>query len=283
MKKFVATFLLLAALATGLFIWISPKGKSAEASNHAVVASDTDSTPQEKIVDTSTMSDEIQSIIDENPSLQIAVAITDLTNGKTYSVGTTAGFKAASITKLITAAAYLHLTEKGDLSLTQTISVISANTLLQRMIVNSDNTSWHTLNTKITSNTLEDYAAQIGITSYSADTNTIKAEDINILLSKLYSKDLLNDENTDLLLSYMKNSTQTNYIVDNASSYSTVYHKAGWLEDRVHDTAIIDDGSHPYALTIFTKSTGAYDAAAGQAIFKAITDSTIKAFITSQQ
>jgi hypothetical protein len=59
-----------------------------------------------------------------------------------------------------------------------------------------------------------------------------------------------------------------------------VYHKAGWLDDRVHDAAIIDNGKHPYVLVIFTKDiSGDYNAAIGHKIYADITKTTTQLFL----
>ena len=52
----------------------------------------------------------------------------------------------------------------------------------------------------------------------------------------------------------------------------TVFHKAGWLDDRAHDTAIIELTERTYNLVIFTKTKyGDYDFDRGQQLFSNIT------------
>lgn len=76
----------------------------------------------------------------------------------------------------------------------------------------------------------------------------------------------------------MKQADNRNYIVALVPSTDTVYHKAGYLKDRVHDAAIIETGSEKYALVIFTKSSGQYDFTVGQELFGKITKASLATF-----
>ena len=108
------------------------------------------------------------------------------------------------------------------------------------------------------------------------------ATDISSLLTKLHDVKLLNTSNTRLLLSYMKDadSDYSQYIVAAVPSGVTVYHKVGWLSDRVHDAAIITDGTHSYVLVIFTKANdGNYNETAGEQVFHQLTQITDQTFL----
>ncbi len=111
-------------------------------------------------------------------------------------------------------------------------------------------------------------------------TNTINPKDIAILLQKLYGNKLINEAHTKQLLGYMKEANYTNYIPAVVPEGVTVYHKAGWLNYRVHDSAIIDDGTNSYVLVIFTKMKTGYDSTAGLDVFHKITKASLDVFLT---
>src|SRR5579862_2750335 len=230
---------------------------------------------------TTQMSTQINSVIQANPAMDIGVAIEDLNNGKSYHYGLSDPFIAASVGKLITATLFLHEVENGQQTMNQTLSYGTARYELQQMIEQSDNTAWQDLNTLLTHDTLQAYATQIGLTDYDPAQNTLTVDDIALLLGKLYKNELLNTADTNLLLSYMHDANFDSYIPASVPAGVKVYHKAGWLDDRVHDAAIIDNGKHPYVLVIFTKEDDGsdYNATEGHQIFAAITTATVQAFI----
>ena len=67
-------------------------------------------------------------------NVEVGVSLIDLDTGAQTNVGETAAFTAASTTKVLAAAAYLHQVEQGTHSLDETIDGQSAQTLLQNMI-----------------------------------------------------------------------------------------------------------------------------------------------------
>jgi beta-lactamase class A len=227
------------------------------------------------------MASQINSVIQANPSMDVGVAIEDLNSGKAYHYGLSDPFIAASVGKLLTATLFLHEVENGQQSLDQQLSYGTAGYELQQMIEQSDNTAWDDLNTLLSHETLENYATQIGLSNYDPDQNTLTVDDIALLLSKLYKGELLNSSNTNLLLSYMHDANFDSYIPASIPTGVKVYHKAGWLDDRVHDAAIIDNGKQAYVLVIFTKMNDGsnYDDVLGHQIFAGITTATVQAFL----
>lgn len=227
------------------------------------------------------MGSQINGVIQANQEMDVGIAIEDLNNGKAYHYGLSDPFIAASVGKLITATLFLHEVEEGQQTMGQSLSYGTAQYELQQMIEQSDNTAWQDFNTLLTHDGLQAYATQIGLTNYDPDQNTLTVDDIALLLGKLYKNELLNASDTNLLLSYMHDANYDSYIPASVPAGVKVYHKAGWLDDRVHDAAIIDDGKHPYVLVIFTKMDdgSSYDTIEGHQIFAGITTATVQAFI----
>jgi beta-lactamase class A len=222
---------------------------------------------------------DIQSVITQHSDLDISVAITDLQTGKTYNYGDNSAFTAASVGKLITTATFMNKVEKGTASLRQTVGGFTAQTEIQKMLVESDNTAWKNMEEVVTLSAQQAYAESIGLTSYSATENTVSSADIALLLTKLSSGKLFNDSHTGLILSYMSQANYRGYIVAAIPDGVDVYHKVGLLEDRVHDAAIIKKGNRSYVLVVFTKAkSGSYDFSQAPSLFGTITTDSLQAF-----
>jgi len=229
------------------------------------------------------MATQINDIITAHPDMDIGVAIEDLNNDKPYKYGISDPFIAASISKILTATLFLHEVENGQQTLSEDVGGYTAQYELQQLIEVSDDDAWANLNDLLTHDGLLAYAQQIGLTSYDSDQNTLTASDISLLLGKLYKNELLNTADTKLLMTYMHDANYDGYIVASVPTGVKVYHKIGFLDDRVHDAAIIDNGKHPYVLVIFTKmdDDGDYDNTEGHQIFAAITTATVQAFLVA--
>jgi beta-lactamase class A len=239
------------------------------------------SKPTLTAVQTSLMSSQINNVISSYQDMEVGVAIVDLNNHKSYRYGISQPFIAASISKVLTASLFLHEVELGQQTLNEDIDGSSAQYELQQLIEISDDTAWINLNNSLTNDALSNYAQQIGLRNYDPSQNTLTADDISLLLAKLYKGELLNSADTQLLMNYMHDANYDNYIVASVPKGVKVYHKIGFLDDRVHDAAIIDNGKHPYVLVIFTKmdNDGDYDDAEGHQIFASITSATVQAFL----
>ena len=79
------------------------------------------------------------SMLVTSKSTDVGIAAIDLKTGETVSVRGNNRYPMASTVKVAVAATYLSYVEKGDRSLDDTISGVSASTLMRRMLVHSDN------------------------------------------------------------------------------------------------------------------------------------------------
>lgn len=197
-------------------------------------------------------------IIAANPNVNIAVGVIDSKTNTKVNYGFAEAFHGASTTKVLTASAYLSLVEKGERSLDTVISGRTAQEHIRLMINRSNNESWAVLNSAVGYNQLTAYGQSNGLSSYNYIGNTITAADQATLLQKLYKRQLLNESHTTLLLSYMQATNNETMLPAVLPEGATLYHKYGQLEDRLHDTGIIEYKNRPLILTIYTKG-GATD------------------------
>jgi beta-lactamase class A len=252
-----------------------------DAGQKAVLSNTVQAAVQQKAaytLDEQSLADAIQSVVTANPQMDLSVSIVDLQTKKTYHYGDMESYTAASITKLMTIALFLQETETGKTSLTQEVAGVSARTLLERLIVDSDNEAWHVLNDALTHDALKIYASSIGIESYDPDANIIRTDDVALLLGKLAGGQLLNNANTDLLLSFMSRAGMRNYLVAGVPAGASAYHKTGYLSDRFHDAAIVKKGDRSFVLVAFSKTSGSYDFSKGATVFQGLASSVSSVF-----
>jgi len=215
--------------------------------------------PIKSTISLSAMEQKIQTVINNNPQVDTSVSLVDLDTGSHLHFGVTDTFEGASTTKLITASEYLHDVENGTETMSKDLGGETGSQALELMIVNSDNTAWQLLVSEMGEDQLASYAQSIGINDFDVSDNTLTSDDIALLLQKLYTGQLLNKSDTSLLLSYMKRANDAEYIPPAIPKGDTVYHKAGLLDDRAHDAAIITDGNHAFVVVVFTNGHGTYN------------------------
>lgn len=195
----------------------------------------------------------INAIIDSHPNYDIGVGLIDTKSDKAIILGDTKPFTAASTTKVLTAAITMNAVESGKLSLEKEINDHTVSWHLQQMVNQSNNESWQALNYTFGEKKIEAYAKKIGLSSYKYKGNILSAGDMAKLLSKLYKGQLMNPAHTKQILGYMQHTNDDSFIPAIADTNEiTVYHKYGWLDNYVHDTAILVKNDTKWALAIYT-------------------------------
>lgn len=222
----------------------------------------------------------VQQVMNANPSVTFGVSVVDVDSGKALNLGTQTPFIAASTGKLLTAALYLHEVGLKQASLSHHVAGDSAQDWLRQMIVYSDNTAWENLNTYLTHPALAAYAESIGIHDYDVTDNMLAPHDTALLLDKLANGSLLKPVQTSLLLGYMKIANYRDSIVPAVPPEDTVYHKIGFLDDYLHDAAIIQNpAGRRVVLVIYTNGNGTYDDDTRNAAMQAITRAVIQNYL----
>jgi beta-lactamase class A len=262
LRRAVSTFILAALVVVGVhYALVHPRGTKTTPVAKATQTTKTAAQPvtTTPTIDLTSVSNQINSVIQQHSSIDFSVSLIDLTNGQSAHYGDSAAFTAASVTKLITAADFLNEVEKGQQTLTETINGSSAKYELQQMIVVSDDNAWDALNTHLGYAQVQDYAANLGWTSFQSIPNTVTSDNIANLLQQLYGGKLLNTSDTNLLLGWMKQANYRTYVVPAVPAGDTIYHKIGLYEDFVNDATIITNGKQTVVLVIFTNGNGTYN------------------------
>lgn len=290
-KRRLPPYVKLAGIAVCLLIifliakvtFMSNNDQPESAANQAALTTEHEKTteqsePSERHVNTVRLQGELNKIIEQYP-YDTSTTVIDLNSGALLHAGEGYSYIAASTTKLLTAILYLSAVETGQESMDTIIGGKPARQQLELTINLSDNFAWHKLNSHLTTSRLDAYAEKQGLMSYDTRSNTITSDDMARLTAKLYKGELLNEEHTKLLLSWMQDTSEERFIPAAVPDGTALYHKAGYLPDRVHDVAVVDNGSAPFVIVIFTKSSGgSYDYTIGQKLFRQLTEQVVTTF-----
>jgi beta-lactamase class A len=241
---------------------------SAVAAAPAVVAPAVPAAPVTGV--TPALDADINGIINANSEYQIGVTLIDLSNGSSRQYGVQEPFEAASTAKVLAAAAYYHLVETGAASLDDPLGDYTSGFQVKEMIQNSDNDSWSLIMDAVGHPELQAYAASIGV-NYDPEINTLTPTEMAGILADLYTGKLLNQQDTDQLLSYMQNTNYETLIPAAVPAGITVFHKYGLLDDELHDASILAKGNRAYAFVVYTKGQDESDIPARTDVFHQLT------------
>ncbi|MGO4236455.1 serine hydrolase [Pseudarthrobacter sp. YAF2] len=199
------------------------------------------------------LQDSVDNILSEADQYRIGLALADVSGGAERTFGDADAFTAASTAKILTAAAYYHLVEKGEATLDEPMGDYDAAFQLKAMVNDSNNDSWQLLMDAVGYPQLIAYADSIGVT-YDPEKNLLTAADMALILKKLYAGELLNADNTAQLLSYMQDTNNEDLIPAGSRAGIDVHHKYGELSGELHDAALLSYGGSTFALVIYTEN-----------------------------
>jgi beta-lactamase class A len=197
--------------------------------------------------------DNVESILEEAGDYRIGLALADVSGDAALAFGDSDVFAAASTAKIITAAAYYHLVETGEASLDEPLGDYDAAFQMEAMVNQSNNDSWLLLMDAVGYPRLIDYAASIGVT-YDPEQNLLTPADMALVLKQLYAGDLLNQDNTAELLSYMQDTNNDDLIPAGSRAGIDVHHKYGEIGGELHDAALLTYRGSTFALVIYTEN-----------------------------
>lgn len=259
--KIFLTSLIVAGLLTGAVFSSTSKAPANEVL--AITTSDSTAATVAPIADVASivgdsvfepdLTTRLDALIANYPELDIAVSLIDLDTGAQFNAGLSgARFKAASTTKVLTAAAYLYEVQQGNAILDQTIDGVPAWQLLEQSIEVSDNAAWDSLRNYL-GDKQQTFANQLGLDSYEGgDLNIVSAADLSRMLVKLYEGNILADSYTTILFEFMAQANATDLIAGALPDDAVVLHKYGELWGNLHDIALVKYQGHRFALAILT-------------------------------
>lgn len=213
----------------------------------------------------------INAVIAANSRHQLGVALIDVSDGVLHGYGVQDKFVAASTGKILAAAAYYNLVERGQASLAAPLGVSTAGGQIRQMVQQSNNTSWTLILGALGQRALADYAASIGI-GYDRTLNTLTPGEMARILELLYTGRLLNTEHTQQLLSYMQGTNFETLIPAAVPPGVSVFHKYGLLSGNLHDASVLASGDRAYVFVVYTLGRNLSDMEDRARVIRALTE-----------
>jgi beta-lactamase class A len=192
-----------------------------------------------------------------NKSADVGIAALDLASGESVSVKGNTPFPMASTVKVAVAALYLAQVDHGRRSLDDTINGVSARTLMDRMMINSDNHATDVLMRDLGGpRVLHDWLQDRGVTGLRVDRNIAQLlaakrdlwdrrdsstpEAMVSLLQKIYKAELISPQSRNYLLDVMARcKTGKNRMRALLPFGTPVEHKTGTLNGYTSDVGFI--------------------------------------------
>jgi beta-lactamase class A len=207
-----------------------------------------------------------------NKSADVGIAALDLNTGETVSIKGNTPFPMASTVKVAIAALYLAQVDHGRRSLDDTISGVSARSLMARMLIHSDNRATDMLLRDLGGpSAVHDWLADNGVSGLRVDRTIAQLlgskrdlwdrRDSSTpvamvdLLKRIYKAELIKPESRDYLLDLMSRcQTGKNRMKALLPWGTPVEHKTGTLDGLTDDVGFITlpDGRR-VAVAIFTR------------------------------
>ncbi len=201
-----------------------------------------------------------------------SVYVYDLDNGRSFGIHEKTVLTAASVAKIPILASLYYLSDRGEVDLDQTITlsqsdiqdfgsgtiryaqpgtVYSLKTLARLMMEKSDNTAAYILGRQIIGfGKIQKLIQDWGLTQTDMENNKTSAQDMSILLTKMYKGELARDALTKEMLGFMTTSDFEDRIPLLLPKETAIYHKTGDEIGNTHDVAIIHTAKGTYFLGI---------------------------------
>lgn len=228
----------------------------------------------------------------KNVKLEYSIYIKDLKNGTLCTINSDKKVPAASIIKLYVMAAAFNCVEAKKISLNERITVkkeekvpysivtllddedtFTLKDLIVLMIIQSDNTATNKIIDMVDMTYINNFIQQEGFKSTvlqrkmmdslarkNGRENYTSAEDVAVLLEKIYLGKLINKKYSYIMEEILSNQLDHSMMRRNLSDKLTIAHKSGDLEGIKHDDGIVytDFGEYIFVMHTWKASSDNY-------------------------
>jgi beta-lactamase class A len=206
--------------------------------------------PEDHLLTTNTCQEQLSSWLEQQPE-QWGVVVYDLVRQEKFTFQNHEVFHAASVMKLVSATAVFQWMEENRMELDFWVWGQTLRQKLTQLINQSNNNQWADLNSLVTLKKEEQLLKTNGLNDSDVYTNTMSAEDVFLLLQKIYQGQLCNQEHRDFLLEAMQNTINENRIPAGIPANVAVAHKYGTWQGNMHDAGFVF-AENPYLLVVMT-------------------------------
>lgn len=233
------------------------------------------------------INDYINSLEKVSPEVKIAVYIKDMSTGFCVKNNSEVLIPAASVVKVPIMAAVYYLVEKGELSLDEVIvykkhhrcggsgiiknlpygTKFKIKELLELMITISDNIATNMLTERIGFKKLNEIFRNLGLKATNIDRyimdlksrtkgieNYTTAEDIGLLLEKIYKGRLVSRKSSIEMLSLLMKQKISDRIPKKLPEHIVVAHKTGLMKNVCHDAGIVFTNNGDFVICVLTEN-----------------------------
>jgi beta-lactamase class A len=184
---------------------------------------------------------------------QWGVVVHDLARNEKFLFNNGQQFHAASVMKLATAVSVFEWMNKNSLSLDSAAQDQAIRDRLALLINRSDNNQWAVLGSIVGLKNTQDLLQKEGLAGSNIFKNTMTPQDVSLLLHKIYSGKLVNQEQQQFLLTSMQNTMNENRIPAGLPKDIITPHKYGTWQANIHDAGIVF-ANNPYIIVVMTNS-----------------------------
>jgi beta-lactamase class A len=234
----------------------------------------------------SDLKEEVEEIIKDKKGFY-SVYFKDLDSGSYFGIDETQIETGASVNKLPIVAALYQLDKEGKISLDERVTIneddiqnygtgsiryqkmpqtYSLRNLAKLSLKESDNTAAHVIGVKIGVDKIQDMVNSWGLEQTDMENNKTTAQDMAILLEKIYKNEVADERNTKELLNFLTDTEFEDRLSAKLPSSANVHHKTGDGEGFVHDVGIIQTEDKAYVLGVMTSDIGEEEASTKETI-----------------
>ncbi len=214
----------------------------------------------------SVTSAQIQSLLNDfaaSAGSPVYLAVKDLKTGQGAAVASDQTITSASLYKLFVAHGIYTLVDSGKLNFSSIVPGTGSNVsnCLKAMITVSDNACGEAMEGMLGDSRYNPTLAQYGFTHTRFDYPTVtSANDVAILLERLYNSTLLSPNATQYFTDLLKSQRVNNRLPQGLPAGTTIAHKTGDVFGLVHDAGIVYGPKTDYVVVMMSgpwKNTGA--------------------------
>ncbi len=181
------------------------------------------------------------------------VVVYDLIRNEKFSFRSEDKFHVASVMKLATAVSVFDWMKENKKELEFSFGGMSLKEKLTLMVNRSDNNQWADLGALASLARTQKILEENGLRNSNIYTNTMTAEDVFLLLGKIYERKLADKKDQEFLFRVMQNTINENRIPAGVPKEVIVAHKYGTWQGNVHDAGFVF-AKTPYILVVLTNS-----------------------------
>lgn len=251
---------------------------------------------KDRIVDFSSLRDDLQESYSKFPNNAISIYFEYLPTGENISVNKEYAFYPASLVKIPMSMAVMKKVENGEWKLTNELVLMSGDKnsgygelykkpigerfaieeLLREMLINSDNTAHAIFLRNVGMDELFKVNQHLGIEDAYTENGAIRVKDFSVFLKALYMSSYLSGEYSNILLKFLSESSEKEYLVAGIPKEVSFAHKIGIFDDDdTHiyaDSGIVYIPNRPYIITVMVLGKGDNPGGDAQKIMKEISD-----------